>query len=83
MALLSLLTCIDFHNHQLIYPCEEDAAGVVSVKESAAADPGQSAAFPLPQGPDACGLCSLVLQGFTQLQSMIPVPALSGERSKV
>lgn len=56
----------------------EDAAGVVSVKESAAAGPGQSAAFPLPQDPDACGLCALVLQGFTQVQSMLPVHPLSG-----
>lgn len=60
----------------------EDAAGVVSVKESAAAGPGQCAAFPLLQVPDAYGLCSLVLQGFTQVQSMIPVHPLAGREVK-
>lgn len=81
-ALLSLLPCIDFHNHPSICSSVEDAAGVVSVKESAAAGPGQCAALRLLQDPDACGLCSLVLQGFTQVQSMIPVHPLSGREVK-
>ncbi len=81
-ALLPLLTCIDFHNHPSICSSAEDAAGVVSVKESAAAGPGQCAAFRLLEDPDACGLCSLVLQGFTQVQSMIPEHPLSGREVK-
>lgn len=51
----------------------EDAAGVVSDQESAAAGPGQCAASHLPEDQDAGGLCSLVLQGFTWEQSTIPV----------
>lgn len=58
----------------------EDAGGVVPVKESAAAGPGQSDALPHLQDPDTFDLCSLVLQGFTQDQSMIPVHALSWTR---
>lgn len=49
--------------------CEEDAAGVVSVAESAEAGPRQFAALPLLQDPDACSLCSLVLHSVTQIQS--------------
>lgn len=75
-----------FYNHPSVHPSictsAEDAAGVVSVKESPAAGPGQSAAFPLLQDPDACGLCSLVLQSLTQVQSMIPLHPLSGQEVK-
>lgn len=61
----------------------EDAAGVVTDQESAAAGPGQSAASHLPQDQDACGVCPLVLQGFTQQQSTIPVSVVcvEGQRS--
>lgn len=89
--LLSLLTCTDSVNHPSIRPpiCapEEDAAGVVSVTESAEAGPRQFAAFPLLQDPDACGLCALVLQSVTQIQSMTPprplapTARLRGQRS--
>lgn len=54
--------------------CEEDAAGLVSVTESAEAGPRQFAAVPLLQDPDACSLCSLVLHSVTQIQSTTPSP---------
>lgn len=54
--------------------CEEDAAGLVSVTESAEAGPRQFAALPLLQDPDACSLCSLVLHSVTQIQSMTHGP---------
>lgn len=55
--------------------CVEDAAGVVSVTESAEAGPRQFAALPLLQHPDACGLCSLVLHSVTQIQSTTHGPS--------
>lgn len=75
-ALLSLHTCIDFHNRQPSHKSNclslEDVAVVVCNKESAAAGPGQCAAVHLGQDQDTYGLYSLVLQGFTQVQSMTP-----------
>lgn len=59
----------------------EDAVGVVSDQESAAAGPGQCAASRLPEDQDAGGLCSLVLQGFAREQSTIPVTRREGQRS--
>lgn len=83
-ALLSLHLCINLHNHQSshpsICPSVKDVAGVVSAKKSAAAGPGQCAAYHLRQDPDACGLSSLVLQGFTQVQSMTSAHPLPGSR---
>lgn len=67
--------------HLYVRP-EEDVAGVVSVTESAEAGPRQFAAFPLLQDPDACGLCALVLQSVTQIQSMTPTPPCTNRRVK-
>lgn len=57
----------------------EDAAGVVSVPESAEAGPGKPAALPPPQDPDASGHCSLGRQGFIQVQSMTPGREVKGQ----
>lgn len=80
---LHALSSIIIHLHiSSICPFVEDAGGVVSVKESAAAGPDQCAASPLPQDPDVCGLCSLDVQGFTRVQSMLPVHPMSEREVK-